>query len=770
MAPNLPNLGFKDNGKLSINLGSVLKLKSNDEQPNTSVTNGFQTYSQIVTLVENHPNSGVFNNFDDENESTLGILSNAPRGQTGSITYNQKSISVLTGSSTANVSLNPTLTVAEGSQYLKPGTKYPVVLFDPDQNFNSGSRDHLDAFRATSIIPTMKIGNPATLGQASDVEFFGLSTDALNTGNPANSSVPDKNSARLHVDTSIVPNGDFEKISMNLGITASSLQSILIDNSLQNSHGTNWINYDLRSFSNDLGITDFSDTRIDLSFGSLGASTVTIVDSGDLSSPKGFIQLDDSDIQSISTKNGNIFAIINFDSSDNSVGVGTISSEINSQPVILDFFSFGLEDFNDVNNSIYRFELEETTVNSSTFDGTLEYSITNQLNILDPTFIKTIQPIDDQIKFILTNRLVNDDGISISYSDITETGSLKPTSTKSQINTNSGILSSSSQSYRFGQPVTITLNDPDLNLKNDLIDIYFVINDQTSENVDTVGKNGIILLEVLIKDIRYKRCTIDGVEYGGLGASGFTLVETGPNTGIFSGVFKMPSQICNKDGTKLISTAGGSLDLKYHDSRDGSGNASIFSLLKNRSQTSYPSSPVFSIYSVTKPIAGEVKEIVLSGSITNHKRGLPLEVTIISPDGKSQIFAATLANGGIFRSIITINENSLSGEYNVKLTHNNSPVKTISFVVSDFEIPNWIKNNAKLWASTSIPNSEFVDVIEYLIEEGIIASSIEIDSTSNPRIPNWIKNNASWWADGIISDDDFIKSLKFLIKKGILRV
>ena len=96
----------------------------------------------------------------------------------------------------------------------------------------------------------------------------------------------------------------------------------------------------------------------------------------------------------------------------------------------------------------------------------------------------------------------------------------------------------------------------------------------------TLGKDGIILLEVLIKDIRYKRCTIDGVEYGGLGASGFSLVETGPSTGIFEGVLKMPSKICNKSGTELISSAGGSLDAKYPDSRDNFGNANIQSFKK----------------------------------------------------------------------------------------------------------------------------------------------------------------------------------------------
>ena len=771
LSPNLSNLGFKDNGKLSVNLGSVLKLKSNDEQPSTSVTNGIKTYSQIITLVENHPNSGVFDNSDDDNESTLGVLSNAPRGQSGSITYNKNSISVLTGHSTATVSLNPTLTLADGSQYLKPGTKYPIVLFDPDQNFNSGSRDHLDAFRATSILPTIKIGNPITLGIASNVLFFDLSTDALNTGDSANSSVPDKNSARLHIDTSTVPNGTFEKISLNLGIDASTLQASLIDNSLQNTNGTNWINYDFRSFENDLGISDFSDTSIDLSFGSLGTSSVTIINSGDLSSSKGFVQLDNSDIQSILSKSGNVFVVINFDSSNDSTGVGTISSEINSQPIIFDFFSFGLKDSDDVNHSIFRFELEETSNNSSTFDGTLEYSIANQLNLLDPTFIKTIQPIDDQIKLILTNRLVNDKGISVSYSDITETGSLTPTSSKSQINTSSGILSSNSQSYRFGQPVTITLNDPDLNLKNDLVDIYFVINDQNSENVDTVGKNGIILLEVLLKDIRYKRCTIDGVEYGGLGASGFTLVETGPNTGIFSGVFKMPSQICNKSGTQLISTAGGSLDVKYYDSRDHSGNPNIFSLLKSKSSPNYSTTPQLSTSFIIKPTMGKVEEILLSGSVANYKRGLPLEVTVMSPDGHSQSFASDISTSGKYRSIISINENSLIGDYEIKLSHNNYPLKTLSFTVSLPEIPHWIKNNAKWWSSATISDSEFMDGIEYLIQEGlIILPSTDKSLISDQVVPNWIKNNAKWWANDQISDEDFVKSIQYLLKKGIIRI
>jgi hypothetical protein len=771
LVSHLSDIGFEDNGILSVNIGNVIELQSNDEQPNTSVTDGTTTYSEILTLVETGPNSGIFDNADDNDQSTLGILDDAPRGQSGSVTYDKKSISIVTGSSSATVSVDdPTLTIGDGSQSLKPGTKIPVVLVDPDMNINSGSRNDLDVFIDSTIIPTMRIGDPITLGDTSDVRFFTTSMTAF-PGTLVNSKIPDSNSARLVIDTPSATNSLFEKISMNLGISASTLQSRLIDSSASNSDGTNWINYDLRSFSNDLGISDFSDTTIELSFGTIGTSSVTIIDKGDLTESSGFIQIDDADVQSIFTKSGTVFLVINFDSTNDSSSVGTIFNEIRSQPIILDFFSFGIENSNDVNNSIYRFELEETSDNSSVFDGTVEYSVANQLNFLDPQFIQTIQTIDDQIKFIVTDRLVDDEGISISYSDLDVSGVFTTTSTKSDIDTSSGVLSSNSKSYRFGQPVTLTLHDPDLNLKNDLIDIYFTVNDPNSPNVDTVGKDGTILLEVLIKDIRYKRCTIDGVEYGGLGSSGFSLVETGPSTGIFEGVFKMPSKICNKSGTELISSAGGSLDAKYHDSRDNFGNGNIYSLLRNTS-TSFYTAPQLSEYEIVKPVSDNVEEITLSGSLENHRRGIPLAVSITFPDGKTQNFAALISSSGHYKSVISVNENSMAGVYEIELSHNDEYVKTISFVVSDPEIPQWIKNNAKWWSSDSVSDSEFISGLEFLIEEGMITvypgSSIALNHER--EIPDWIKNNAKWWSDDQISDEDFVKSIQYLVKKGIIRI
>ena len=217
--------------------------------------------------------------------------------------------------------------------------------------------------------------------------------------------------------------------------------------------GTNWINYDFRSFEQDFELSSFSTTSIDLYFGSLSSVPITIASPGDLTSPQGLIQLDNNVVSNLLNENGQIFLVINFGSSDIS-----ISNESKLQPIIFDLFSFGLDNqLNGINNSIYRFELEETADNSSIFEGTFEYAILNQLNILDANFIKNTNTIDNDIEFLITDRSIDEEGISISYSDLDEVGLDTITSTQSDIFTHSGTVSTGSNSYRFGQSVVVIL-------------------------------------------------------------------------------------------------------------------------------------------------------------------------------------------------------------------------------------------------------------------------------------------------------------------------
>jgi hypothetical protein len=91
---------------------------------------------------------------------------------------------------------------------------------------------------------------------------------------------------------------------------------------------------------------------------------------------------------------------------------------------------------------------------------------------------------------------------------------------------------------------------------------------------------------------------------------------------------------------------------------------------------------------------------------------------------------------------------------------------------ADNIIPRWIKNNAGWWADGQIPDSTFLQGIQYLIKEEIMIippTAQETDSGSS-EVPDWIKNNARWWADGQIPDSAFVKGIQYLIKEGIIDI
>ena len=95
-----------------------------------------------------------------------------------------------------------------------------------------------------------------------------------------------------------------------------------------------------------------------------------------------------------------------------------------------------------------------------------------------------------------------------------------------------------------------------------------------------------------------------------------------------------------------------------------------------------------------------------------------------------------------------------------------------AFAQEQINIPSWIKNNAEWWASDQIPDSTFLQGIEYLINEGImvIPSTETSESSESQEVPAWIKNNAGWWADGQIDDSSFVAGLQWLISNGIIKI
>ncbi|HEY8110160.1 MAG TPA: peptidase, partial [Candidatus Nitrosotenuis sp.] len=485
LVSKLSSLGFSNNGELAMNLGQIADLVQNNFQQSTA-SDGTTTYSEIVTFVETEPNTGIFESADDNSQSNIKILSNAPRGQSATIEYNSKSYSIVSGTNDAGMSFGTNnAAMSLGTSQLLPGQRIPLTVVDSDQNINPSSRDKLDIFRSSALIPSLTIGSPATLGDASSVIFYPSSTSFAG-GTSIPFSVPDTNSERLVLDTTSTGAISFEKISINLGVSADDLKTLLIDTSDSDNSGTNWINYDLRSIQNQLGISDFSDTRVSLFFGLSDSSPVTLLSAGRLTGAQGFIQ-NDTAATLIHSKSGQAFLVIDFDASNNSSPSGAVSSETDKQPMVFDLFSFGEESENSVNNAIYRFELKENSLNTGTFTGTFEYVMANQLNQFDSSTISSLNTISDNVRFFVNQRMVDERGINIAYSDLAKVGLTIGVSAKSDIDTHSGSVSLNAKTFRFGQPVTVRLVDSDLNVKHDTIDIYLTNNNPASSDVDTVA-------------------------------------------------------------------------------------------------------------------------------------------------------------------------------------------------------------------------------------------------------------------------------------------
>ena len=87
-------------------------------------------------------------------------------------------------------------------------------------------------------------------------------------------------------------------------------------------------------------------------------------------------------------------------------------------------------------------------------------------------------------------------------------------------------------------------------------------------------------------------------------------------------------------------------------------------------------------------------------------------------------------------------------------------------------VPSWIKNNAGWWASDQIPDSAFLQGIQFLIKEGImiIPFTETSESPQSQEVPDWVKNTASWWAEDKISETEFVNAIKFLVTHGIIVV
>ena len=99
------------------------------------------------------------------------------------------------------------------------------------------------------------------------------------------------------------------------------------------------------------------------------------------------------------------------------------------------------------------------------------------------------------------------------------------------------------------------------------------------------------------------------------------------------------------------------------------------------------------------------------------------------------------------------------------------PIVLSDSLRGEFTVPNWVKNTAGWWASDQIPDSAFLQGIQFLIKEKIIVVQIpDVDSEVVEEVPGWVKNTAGWWAEDKIHDVAFVGAIKYLISQGIITV
>ncbi|CAE6486890.1 hypothetical protein [Candidatus Nitrosotenuis uzonensis] len=604
-----------------------------------SATSGvFTQFNQPITITESGPNTGVFGTYDESDKSVLVIASGAPRGQSATIDYNKKAQTILVGFGFASIDIKPT------DVEWNSGEEIPVVLTDSDANKNSRADEDLDVNNPdVELIPALSTGDPFTLGEAGGVEPGRV--EAIFVKNFTGTSTLGKVAAPLfglsvagaHAKADVVvqkfseralltPNKTLSTTTLivDLETTADELRKSINDprsSVTPRFHGFNLLNLDLRGINSTITsvdvyllnstatngpLTKYSTGQIDVNLG--GATTALSLVNG--TAPQSLVMLNETSESTaaqalaLSRVVNNLFDMKSTDKIGLMFNFTRVSNDASVKPIIADFFSFGFKGdgtkkSDRVNNQIIRVEAEETGDNTGVFEGTLEYIMLNQLNILDHRTYLGLTTIADDPTFIVHQDLDDEESPRISYNDRGADGVVTQVSDQQAAPAHSGVVSFDKPTYKKADTVIVTLQDQDLNTDVDLIDIYTFVDVAGDPAQGTIGRAGLFtlatgdplgrLLDITFDDQTWRTdsnsatatniankatCVAALVSEGidtGIVSAGFTLIETGPATGIFTGGFQVPGKVCLIGDSTPRNTQGLDMEVNYVDFRDASG-------------------------------------------------------------------------------------------------------------------------------------------------------------------------------------------------------
>ena len=529
---------FDDNGKLLINYDA--NSVSTDVFTN-DVTLDDKTADKYLVFWETAENSGVFVNTDDDDDSNLDVNSSALRGTTATIDYNDSAQSFVVANDFGTIDMDES---SVGDEW-NSGEDLTVTLIDQDLNKNTASDEDLSVKTSTTAlpIPSLKIGSPLMMKASTGGTFHSavskITVDSFS------------NIARVTNNTENI--GTTANFTFHTGYTAKDLK-------VMNSSLT-FFNWNFKAFTNATTTVDGVTLR-DQQGLSLTSSSHT---SNEGSNAQGMTLLPFVGITGAGTAySGEL--IVELDLS------ADFDGRANDSPLsfVADVFSFG----DGINNAIYRLELEETDDNTGIFEGTIQYRMLNQLNVDQQGTYTDLATIDSDIDIIVHEDLTDEDSPRVNYLDLGADGVSTQIADQLEAPSHSGVVSFDNDNYKIADTVVVTLDDQDMNTDSELIDVYVTVSGGT--NADKVGDSaGSHVLDITFDDINWLATTEDTdcastvVGSDGLYASGFTLVETGLDSGIFVGSFQVPDSFCN--GTTTTPVTGKDIEVNYNDFRDASG-------------------------------------------------------------------------------------------------------------------------------------------------------------------------------------------------------
>jgi hypothetical protein len=86
-------------------------------------------------------------------------------------------------------------------------------------------------------------------------------------------------------------------------------------------------------------------------------------------------------------------------------------------------------------------------------------------------------------------------------------------------------------------------------------------------------------------------------------------------------------------------------------------------------------------------------------------------------------------------------------------------------------VPIWVKSIVSLWGVEKITDENFLNMLQYLIENDIIKIPKEnvFENTKELKMLSWIRGNLNTWSQGEVPNSEFFKNMNWLIKNKFIK-